>query len=93
MARNKLRDIFFPEEKWLDKSIIDADPCKNCPTYIDYKVIATVGSIADRQYARLPKTCPCVKRLVWEMECFAKLEWYERNDPTLQNQKKKEETE
>jgi len=80
---NKLRDIFLPHLKWLDKSIIDANPCNTCPTYQEYKIRQQFGPIGEREYAELPDSCPCVKKVLWEGECFSKLKWYESQDKRL----------
>lgn len=81
---NKFADVFRPERKWENKSIIKANPCKKCPTYADYEVKALYGTIAERQYAELPETCrTCLDKLKWQAECMSKLAWYEQNDPRL----------
>ena len=83
---NKLREIFFPETKWLNKRITDADPCKDCSTHVEHYIKAVYGNPAERDEAAI--TCPeeckgCIKRITWEGECFAKLRWYENNDKSL----------
>lgn len=80
---NKLRDIFMPHLKWLDKSIIDANPCNTCPIHEEYMEKALHGSVAERQYAEHPDSCPCYKKLLWDGECLSKLEWYESQDKRL----------
>lgn len=80
---NKLRDIFLPHLKWLDKSIIDANPCNTCPTYQEYKIRQQFGPIGEREYAELPDSCPCIEKIKWKGECFSKLKWYESQDKRL----------
>ena len=63
---NKLRDLFMPYLKWLDKSIIDANPCNTCPTHRAYMEKALYGNVAERNYAEPPDCCPCVKKILWE---------------------------
>lgn len=71
---------FKPWKKWQDVKLSDMCPCNNCVTYKEYEEIALYGNIAERQYAELPDSCPCMDRLHWEMECLEKLKWYEDND-------------
>ena len=80
---NKLKEMFMPWLKWQDTSIIDANPCETCPIHQEYMEKALYGSVAERQYAEPPDTCPCIKKLTWEGECLAKLEWYESQDRRL----------
>ena len=80
---NKLRDIFMPYLKWQDKSIIDENPCNTCPIHQEYMEKALYGSVAERNCAEPPDCCPCIKKLTWEGECLAKLEWYESQDRRL----------
>ena len=78
---------FKPWEKWQDVKLTNICPCSTCDTYKDYEIKAILGSIGERQYAKLPDTCPCIDKLQWEMDCFAKLQWYEDNDERLKHEK------
>lgn len=80
---NQFDMAFKPWKKWQDVKLSDANPCNVCSTYKDYEEVALYGNIAERQYAELPKGCPCVYKLYWEMECLEKLKWYEDNDERL----------
>ena len=80
---NQFDMAFKPWKKWLDVKLSDVNPCSVCETYKDYEEMALYGSIAERQYAELPNSCPCVYKLYWEMECLEKLKWYEDNDERL----------
>lgn len=81
-------DVFHPENKWKDKKLTDFCPCGNCEVHNEYEVTKTVGSIAERQYAELPKSCDqCAKKSLWLMDCMQKLKWYEDNDKSLQTKK------
>ncbi len=80
--------IFHPEKEWKDKKLTDMCPCNTCDTYKEYHDKALYGNIAERQYAELPESCrTCIPHINWQMDCMAKLGWYERNDESL---KKKE---
>lgn len=83
---NKLREIFFPETKWMNKRITDANPCKVCNVYKEHHNRAVYGNPAERDHAAItsPEECKgCIKRIKWEGECLCKLRWYENNDKTL----------
>lgn len=80
---NQFDMAFKPWKKWQDVKLMDMCPCNNCDTYKDYEAKAIYGTIAERQYAELPDSCPCIDKLHWEMECFEKLKWYEDNDERL----------
>ena len=76
--------IFKPWKKWQDIKLTNMCPCKECETYIEYEMKALYGNIAERQYAELPDGCRiCIDRINWEMDCMAKLNWYEDHDDTL----------
>ena len=77
-------DIFHPEKKWKDKRLTAMSPCNECEIYKQYEMEALYGTIAERQYAELPKTCDkCLERTLWLMDCLQKLKWYEDRDETL----------
>ena len=82
---NQFDMAFKPWKKWQTAKLSDMCPCNACDTYKDYEEIALYGNIAERQYAELPKSCPCLYRLFWESECIEKLQWYEDNDERLKN--------
>lgn len=82
---NGFDKAFKPWKKWQNVKLTDICPCSNCDTYKDYEIKALYGNIAERQYAELPDSCPCVWKLTWQMECMEKLAWYEKNDERLKN--------
>ena len=75
--------LFKPWTKWQNVRLTNLCPCNNCDTYKDYESKALYGNIAERQYAELPNSCPCVEKLHWQMECMEKLKWYEDDDDRL----------
>lgn len=82
---NQFDRIFHPEIKWQNVKLSDMCPCDNCETYKDYHDKALYGNIAERQYAELPDTCPCMDKICWDMEVTEKFSWYERNDERLKD--------
>jgi hypothetical protein len=80
---NAFDRIFHPEKKWRDVKLSDLCPCKDCDVYKEYEEKALYGSVAERQYAEFPDTCPCMDKIQWDMECMEKFAWYENNDERL----------
>ena len=80
---NEFDRTFKPWKKWQDIKLLNICPCSTCDTYKDYEAKALYGNIAERQYVELPDSCPCLDRLLWDVECFEKLKWYEDNDERL----------
>ena len=74
---------FKPWMKFQNVNLSDICPCYNCDIYADYTERAVYGNIAERQYAELPDSCPCIDKIHWQMECIEKLAWYEDNDERL----------
>lgn len=79
-------EVFKPERKWQDKRLSGNSPCNSCDTYKAYERKALYGTIAERPYAALPKSCnTCIPKLRWQMDCMSKLKWYEDHDERLPN--------
>ena len=82
---NQFDMAFKPWKKWQDVKLMDICPCNNCVTYKEYEEKALYGNIAERHYAELPNSCPCLDKLCWQIDCMQKLIWYEDNDERLKN--------
>lgn len=83
---NKLRELFKPETKWLDKRITDNDPCDACEVHKEHYERLVYDSSATREEAAMetPEQCKhCTKKSIWISECLCKLRWYENNDLRL----------
>ena len=77
---NNFDIAFKPWEKWQNVKLTDINPCNTCDVYKEYEMRALYGNIAERHYAELPESCPCINKICWEGECWEKFGWYERND-------------
>ena len=76
--------VFHPEQKWQNTRLTDRNPCTHCKVTKEYhehryQVMMSIGFEDE-----ILKPCKvCKDYLLWQIDCYHKLQWYEEHDERL----------
>lgn len=77
-------EVFHSEKKWKDIKLTDCNPCTHCDVTKEYKkhldqIVMSVGF--EDEIVEPCKTCK--DYILWRIDCYQKLRWYEDHDERL----------